>query len=141
MEHTRESLVNSCILCTSKVQGKRIIKFYESFGFKNKWNIKGEEIGRYYCIYDGLGRQSIYQGGLTEMQFINAKIIKLPSAPHKKKLTFPREMWISDIKERIGMEGKMTIIGYCKELEFPWLTKGANGMKWNYAGFKYAEEI
>jgi len=134
MEYTKESLRETCVLCTSKKQGKRIIGFYRSFGFKMSEHEPTK--GTYYATYknsDSIHIENHKQSWQT--------VIKLPSTPRKKKLTFPREMWVSDIKECIGMEGKATIIAYCKELEYPWLAKKANAAEGYYIGYKYAKEI
>ena len=50
MEWTKETLVNTCIGVSKKAVGKKIIKFYESFGFRNSNDLVGIAIIGYYGV-------------------------------------------------------------------------------------------
>jgi hypothetical protein len=86
MEWTKETLVNTCIEVSKRYNGKKIIKFYESFGFKNNHNLVGDSTIGYYGILEE--NNSII---FHNIPLLN--VIKLPSKPRRK---FPREMMVSE---------------------------------------------
>ena len=91
MEWTKETLINTCVLITSKSQGNRVIEFYNSFGFNNIWRLNGARLakGVYYGNTSNTNSHCIALLQPDE----HIKIIKLPSTPRRK---FPREMMVSD---------------------------------------------
>ena len=90
MEWTKKALKKKAILCTSKSQGKRILKFYKKAGFEiDNWMQKdGLDVGWFYGNFVGkIARISIdmlKHGGYEQF--------KIPSTPRRK---FPREMMVS----------------------------------------------
>lgn len=130
MEYTKELLQNTCILCNSEMQGQRIITFYESFGFKNDENLKGNSTGYYYVVNSSQIKCIAVN--------LNYKLIKLPSIPRKKKLTFPREMMVSN--EEIHWF-KRLVVGKV-EHETPYITLASSEFSFGmFIPWKFAKEI
>lgn len=140
MEYTKESLTDTYILVTSKTQGERIIKFYESFGFNN--------VGRThrYLPANGSFIIALKIGILINTISIDnikkdKKLIKLPIIPHKKKLTFPREMMVTDMTNPSPQYWqKVMVVGWCPDLKYPFLIESEIRCD-GYIGHKYAKEI
>jgi len=125
MGWTKETLKKTCILITSRSQGKRALAFYKSFGFIILDKYFG--IGCFIRVakYDE-NIISIHpnQQGKTQ--------IKVPSVPRRK---FPREMMVSDDKKiwiRRIVYGK---IKTNKPFIVHWIYSET------YEGFKYAKEL
>jgi hypothetical protein len=59
----------------------------------------------------------------------------------KKELTFPRDMMVSDDEDACCEDDwhVKTILGYCEELEFPWLYEGH--AEDEFYAYKFAKEI
>jgi hypothetical protein len=131
MEWTKETLLSTCIVVTSKKQGEKALKFYESFGFKTlSINL---EIGRFI-------RVAAYDDSIVSVypRQHRKTIIKLPVKPRRK---FPREMMVSNDKK----EWHRHIVFAKAKSEFPYISKANNfdgdeifPMYW---GSKYAKEI
>lgn len=93
MEWTRESLRGTYILVKSRMHAKRIIKFYESFGFQNKIT-KTPEIGWYICAVDFTSQDGILLVDvICYKRTKGMKEIALQTKPRRK---FPREMMVSN---------------------------------------------
>jgi hypothetical protein len=136
MEYTKESLVNTCILCTSIKQGKRALSFYEKYGFKIFFDAPNKlEKG----LFIGLAS---YDNNLVSVYTTNyiKKIIKLPSTPRKKKLTFPREMWV---KEKTWNHwNKHIVVAYLHNERWGYLVKKNKPIVMDeYIGYEEAKEI
>ena len=95
MEKTKEELVNTCILITSKSQGDKVIEFYNSFGFNNLWKLNGDTLEK--GVYYGNTKHSNPHCHAILKPNENIKIIKLPAKPRRK---FPREMMVSNREGR-----------------------------------------
>jgi len=132
MEWTKETLINTYILCTNAKQGDKVAKFYESFGFVLLPHCEKIKKGSL------IGVNSISASGATANYFVSENLlkfadrIKLPSTPHRK---FPREMMVSQNKIEWFRKEVFGKIKY----EYPYVTKGIH---WHLFGaWKYAKEI
>ena len=96
MEWTRESLRGTYILVKSRTHAKKIIKFYESFGFQNKIT-KTPEIGWYICAVDFTSQDGVLLADvICYKRTKGMEEIVLQTKPRRK---FPREMMVSDDKK------------------------------------------
>ena len=141
MEWTRESLRDTYILVKSSAHAKKIIEFYESFGFQNKIT-KAPEVGWYICAVGSLHQNNVL---LTDVVCYTRtrglkELVTNPWAKPRRK--FPREMMVSDDKknwEKKLVAGKIKstspYVAYIKQ-EF----KEGQVFKFLLA-FKYAKEI
>lgn len=135
MEWTKESLIGTCILCTSIKQGAQIIKFYESFGFSSEWN--GTSINCYYGISEMTPKWVSYENSSSFFEHI----IELPSKPRRK---FPREMWVSNSKTTVCWIKRMVVAKNTKAIRsFIAIQYGYSitDVHIEYQGWKYAKEI
>ena len=114
MEWTRESLRGTYILVKSRTHAKKIIKFYESFGFQNKIT-KTPEIGWYICAVDFTSQDGVLLADvICYKRTKGMEEIVLQTKPRRK---FPREMMVSD--DGVKWERK-TIAGKVKS-EIPYV--------------------
>ena len=91
---TKEDVERTVIKCTSREQGKLIIKFYEDLGIENDETLSGNAIGVYYGPAL-TGVIDTFHDIPTGYKRIRPRL--MPRYIPKPK--FPRAMWVSDSKE------------------------------------------
>lgn len=132
---TKEDVIGTVIKCTSKEQGKLIIKFYEDLGIVNDETLRGNAIGVYY--------------GPSLSGFIDTfynipkgyKRIRPRLMPkHIPKPKFPRVMWVSN--NRVTWI-KATVIARINKFDRKYICTTSKVDEHNtmYTGFMYAREI
>jgi hypothetical protein len=96
MEWTKEKLLNTCILCTSKSHGERIVKFYRSFGFEEGYSIFSSKYDFIPGRIIGISTMSLQINKIDPyVVAVNPKTYKLIKLPSKPRQKFPREMLVS----------------------------------------------
>lgn len=130
MEWTKKELTNTCILVKSNAHAKKVIKFYESYGFQNKIT-QIPKIGWYISAVDFISQHDILFADVIcytidyppPRKLIE---IKLHSKPRRK---FPREMMISNNKTHWR---QLKVFG---KVQSQWLTESGyqKYIAWNYA--------
>lgn len=132
---TREDVIGTVIKCTSREQGKLIIKFYEDLGIVNDETLSGNFIGVYY---------GSSLNGVIDM-FYNIpkgyKRIRPRLMPrHIPKPKFPRVMLVSNNKKNWS---KVIVIAKINKFEYKFIAAAAkpDTPSSSYHGWLYAKEI
>jgi len=93
LEYSKETLRNTCIFVRSNTHAKKVIKFYESYGFQNKIT-QIPKAGWYISAVDFILQNDILLAdAICYTSLKKLSEIKLPVKPRRK---FPREMMVSD---------------------------------------------
>ena len=132
---TKEDVIATVIKCTSREQGKLIIKFYEDLGIENDETLSGNSIGVYYGP-SLTGVIDIFYDIPKGYKRIRPRLMP----KHIPKPKFPRVMWVSDSKE---IWIKAVVIAKVNKFERKYIAamNGVDESDTKYHGFRYAKEI
>ena len=134
---TKEDIIGTVIKCTSREQGKLIIKFYEDLGIVNDETLSGNAIGVYY---------GPSLSGLIDMFYDipeGYKRLRPRLVPkHIPKPKFPRVMLVSNNKKDWS---KVIVIAKINKFEYKFIAAASaantDTPSSSYHGWLYAREI